>query len=168
MNLDGPKRTERLFSASAKWARRSLDVEMGTILDVSSSMMIEEFENDDNVEGEGEGAGEPFSRETGSPVSAVPPGGTSVYVRYLTVDMNGALMTRVEWDVSLLKRNSLHDPRLLAVQVIFECWILLFHEFKHHSRAVGQLQRPIKYISKEDIIPCNGLTQKSTCVMIVP
>jgi len=65
---------------------------MGAILDVSSEMMIEEFENDDDVEGEGEGVGEPFSREAGSPVSAVPPGGTSVYVRYRTVDMNGAMI----------------------------------------------------------------------------
>jgi hypothetical protein len=54
MNLEGPKRTERLFSASMKWARRALDVETGTILDVFSEMMMEEVENDEEHEGEGD------------------------------------------------------------------------------------------------------------------
>jgi hypothetical protein len=60
MNLEDPKRTERLFSASAKWARRALDVETGAILEVFSDMMIGEVD--------ATGGGVPSSSEDDGPV----------------------------------------------------------------------------------------------------
>lgn len=88
MNLEGPKRTERLFSASAKWARRALDVDTGTILDVFSERMTEGVEND--------GVTEECDDEGGLNRESLLPAGISEYERYRTVDMNGALVMRAE------------------------------------------------------------------------